>query len=193
MVAKETKSECEVENKFTDRLEQIKADVEKYVIEHLDTPKFLESEEECEAEMAFVSYSYCFDNIIDIPSKKIKSLSGVFDSIDDTFQQSMFFHIESKGMDEVEVYNRAHMDRRLFSKIRLDVNFKPSRKTAICICFGLMLNLDETIDLLKKAGYVLSHSSKADLIIEYFIEKKEYDLNILNQVLYEYGEPTLYI
>ena len=96
-------------------------------------------------------------------------------------------------MDEVEVYNRAHMDRRLFSKIRLDVNFKPSRKTAICICFGLMLNLDETIDLLKKAGYVLSHSSKADLIIEYFIEKKEYDLNILNQVLYEYGESTLYI
>ena len=122
-----------------------------------------------------------------------RSLDDVLEHIDDTFQQSMFYHIDSKHLDEVEVYNAAHIDRRLFSKIRSNKNYKPSKKTAICICFGLKLNLDETLDLLEKAGYTLSHSSKADLIIEYFITIKEYNLTILNEVLFEYGEETLYV
>lgn len=170
------------EEKETDK---IKADVEKYIIKHLDKQEFIVLEKLEAPMMAYMS-------IDAIPGKKSKSLNDVLDHVNDTFQQAMFYHIDSKEMDEVEVYNRAHIDRRLFSKIRSDVNFKPSRKTAICICFGLMLNLDETIDLLEKAGFVLSHSSKADLIIEYFIEKEDYDLIVLNQVLYEYGEPTLY-
>lgn len=165
--------------------EKIKADVEKYIVKHLDKQEFIVLEK---SEAPMMKFS-----VGALPAKKSKSLNDVLDHIDDTFQESMFYHIDSKEMDEVEVYNRAHIDRRLFSKIRSDVNFKPSRKTAICICFGLMLNLDETIDLLEKAGFVLSHSSKADLIIEYFIEKEEYDLDILNQVLYEYGEATLYV
>ena len=105
----------------------------------------------------------------------------------------MFYHIDSKHLDEVQVYNDAHIDRRLFSKIRSNKNFKPSRKTAICLCIGLKLNLDETKDLLEKAGYTLSHSSRADLIIEYFIEIKEYNLSNLNDVLYAYGEEILYL
>ena len=122
-----------------------------------------------------------------------RSLDDVLNHIDDTFQEAMFYHIDSKHLDEVEVYTNAHIDRRLFSKIRSNKNYKPSKKTAICICFGLKLNIDETSDLLEKAGYALSHSSKADLIIEYFISIKEYNLTILNEVLYEYGEELLYV
>lgn len=121
------------------------------------------------------------------------TLNDALNTIDVTFQQALFHHIDYKQMDEVEVYNRAHIDRRLFSKIRSDINFKPSRKTAICLCFGLMLDLDETIDLLEKAGFILSHSSKGDIIISYFISKANYDLQVINNVLYEYGEPILYI
>ena len=122
-----------------------------------------------------------------------RNLDDVLEHINDTFQQAMFYHIDSKHLDEVKVYNDAHIDRRLFSKIRSNKDFKPSKKTAICLCMGLKLNLDETNDLLEKAGYTLSHSSKADLIVEYFITIKEYNLDILNQVLYDYGEDILYV
>lgn len=121
------------------------------------------------------------------------SLEGALEQLDNTFQEQMFYLIDKKKLDEVEVYNKAHIDRRLFSKIRSNSQFKPSKKTAICICLGMQLNLDETKDLLSKAGYTLSHSSKADLIIEYFIRNEDYDLDILNQVLYEYNEPLLYV
>ena len=122
-----------------------------------------------------------------------RNLDDVLDHMNDTFQRALFYHIDSKGLDEVKVYNDAHIDRRLFSKIRSNEHYRPSKKTAICICMGLKLNLDEANDLLEKAGYTLSHSSKADLIVEYFIKTEEYNLDILNQVLYEYGEDVLYL
>lgn len=173
---------------------KIKEDVDKYIVKHLEKQEFIVLEDGLQ-DFA-VSECKMMSTVNGFSSKKVKksrSLNDVLDHMDDTFQESVFYHIDTKQLDEVEVYNRAHIDRRLFSKIRSDRNFKPSRKTAIALCFGLMLNLDETIDLLEKAGFVLSHSSKSDLIIEYFIEKKEYDLIVLNQVLYDYGETPLYI
>ena len=145
--------------------------------------------------------SYIKDNYIPIVYESMcmsraivdRSLDDLIEHVNDTFQQAMFYHIDSKGLDEVKVYNDAHIDRRLFSKIRSNEHYRPSKKTAICICMGLKLNLDEANDLLEKAGYTLSHSSKADLIVEYFIKTKEYNLDILNQVLYEYGEDVLYL
>ncbi len=129
------------------------------------------------------------------PSLKVssKSLDDTLKHLNDTFSQTIFYHIDNKNLNEVDVYTNAHIDRRLFSKIRSNNNFKPSKKTAIALCFGLKLNLDESLDLLEKAGYTLSHSSKADLIVEYFLMKEEYDLTILNQVLVEYDESPLYI
>lgn len=122
-----------------------------------------------------------------------RTLEDMINHINDTFQEAVFYHIDTKGLDEVEVYTNAHLDRRLFSKLRSNKDFKPSKKTAISICLGLKLNLDETKDLLEKAGYTLSHSSIADLIIEYFIKNKEYDLNIINSILYEYHQELLYV
>lgn len=129
------------------------------------------------------------------PSLKMSNrlLDDTLSHLNDTFSQTIFYHIDSKNLNEVDVYTNAHIDRRLFSKIRSNSDFKPSKKTAIALCFGLKLNLDEALDLLEKAGYTLSHSSKADLIVEYFLMKEEYDLTILNQVLVEYDESPLYI
>ncbi len=168
------------ENKESETL-KIKANVEKYIVKHLDKQEFVILDNEKQ------------DSSLSLDNKKSLALDEVLNHLNLTFQQLMFQYLDNKDMDEVEVYNRAHIDRRLFSKIRSDVNFKPSRKTAICICFGLMLNLDEVNDLLETAGYTLSHSSRADLIIECFIQDKLYDLSILNQMLFEYGENTLYV
>lgn len=138
-----------------------------------------------------IKHDECFNpEIVCANSRKLDDVLG---HIDDTFQKALFYFIDSKNLDEVEVYKKAHIDRRLFSKIRSDEDFKPSKKTAISLCFGLKLNLDESLDLLAKAGFTLSHASRFDLIIEYFLKEEEYDLDILNQVLYDYGEDTLYI
>lgn len=150
--------------------------------------KYLDDNLEIDNSSAVVCYEM-------YPSLKMsnRSLDDTLSHLNDTFSQTIFYHIDSKNLNEVDVYTNAHIDRRLFSKIRSNSDFKPSKKTAIALCFGLKLNLDEALDLLEKAGYTLSHSSKADLIVEYFLMKEEYDLTILNQVLVEYDESPLYI
>lgn len=133
------------------------------------------------------------ENMAPLESCTPRSLDDVLSHIGDTFQEKLFYHIDTKGLDDVEVYTRAHIDRRLFSKIRSNKDFKPSKKTAICLCFGLELELDDALDLLNKAGYTLSHSSKTDLIVEYFLKTGEYDLCLLNEILYGYGLDIMYV
>lgn len=161
---------------------QLKEEVEKYIVKCMEKQDFIILEENSDS---------C-PKICNTQLNSDSDMRDVFDRMDDTFQQALFHHINYKQMDEVEVYNRAHIDRKLFSKIRKDVNYKPSRKTAICLCFGLMLNLIETMELLEKAGFTLSHSSKGDIIISFFISNSNYDLMAVNYALYAHNEPTLY-
>ncbi len=119
------------------------------------------------------------------------SIKDVVDDLEDSFAEVLFRYIDSKGFTDPEVYKRANLDRKLFSKIRKNRSYQPSKNTAIALAIALKLTLEETKDFIAKAGYALTHSSKADIIVEYFIKRKEYDIFKLNEVLFEFGEPLL--
>ncbi len=108
-----------------------------------------------------------------------------------TFQQMLFQWIDRKGMTDPEVYKKANVDRKLFSKIRSKEDYLPSKKTVIAFAIALELNLDQTIDLLRRAGYALIPSSKFDLIIEWCINHKIYNIHEINIILFDRTNQTL--
>ena len=108
-----------------------------------------------------------------------------------TFVDALAMHISRRGMRDSEVYKAAGIDRRLFSKIMSDRKYKPSKDTAIALALAVRLTSDEADELLSRSGYVLSHSIKRDVIIEYFFCKGIYRLDDINEVLYALGERTL--
>lgn len=120
-----------------------------------------------------------------------KSLEERIKHLDDSFSQYLLFLIDKKGVTDTEIYKKANIDRRLFSKIRSNKNYHPTKTTALALCIALELSLDETLDLLKKAGYTISHSSKTDIIVEYFINNKIYDIMKVNEALFYFGEHTI--
>ncbi|MCD8075387.1 MAG: macro domain-containing protein [Lachnospiraceae bacterium] len=119
------------------------------------------------------------------------SLDDALGNVGETFQQRLLHLIDERGLSDVDVYKRANMDRKLFSKIRCNENYKPKKKTALALAIALKLNLDDTVDLLKRAELALSPSNKSDLIIEYFISRQEYDIYSINLALFEHGQPIL--
>ena len=119
------------------------------------------------------------------------AIDAVLATKEESFSEMLLRLIDEKKLKDSVVYKNANIDRRLFSKIRGDENYVPSKKTAISFCFALQLTLDEAKKLLETAGYTLSASSRFDLIIMYLIEHREYNIHFANIVLDEYGEGTL--
>ena len=121
----------------------------------------------------------------------VKSLDDLIGDLDEPFSTTLLRLIDAKGKTDVEVYKRANLDRKLFSKIRTGKGYMPGKRTAIALAIALELTLDETNDLLARAGYALSHSQMFDVIVEYFIINGKYDIYEINQVLFGYDLPLL--
>lgn len=130
-----------------------------------------------------------FDAVLEAPRQA--SLLDALEGLDAPFSVLLMELIDERGLSDVEVYKRAGMSRQLFSKIRSSHDYRPAKKTVLALAVALKLDLEETGQLLERAGFALSHSNKADVIVEYFIANERYDVMAINEALYRYDQPLL--
>ena len=127
-------------------------------------------------------------NRIDEKSKqKARDWNDLMDEIGETFSEALLRLIDERGKTDVEIYRLANIDRKLFSKIRSNPEYQPSKITAIALSVALHLNLDETKDLIGRAGFALTKSNLSDIIFMYFIEHEIYDICEINMVLFQFN------
>jgi O-acetyl-ADP-ribose deacetylase (regulator of RNase III) len=119
------------------------------------------------------------------------NLDHLVSQVGESFQERLLHLIDERGLTDVEVYKKANMDRKLFSKIRCKPDYSPKKRTALALAVALELDLKETQDLIGRAGMAFSPSSPFDLIVEYCIQKKIYDIYEINAILFEYDQPLL--
>lgn len=124
-------------------------------------------------------------------AKEKRSLDDMLGNMDEGFSRTLLRLIDLSGKKDSEIYKKANVDRKLFSKIRKNPDYRPGKATVLAFALALELDLEGTKDLLERAGFALSHSSKADVIVEFFIRERNYNVFEINEVLFKFDQPLI--
>lgn len=163
--------------------QELRDDIQSYVDNNYE-PEFAKVYEDDDA-------IECSMPMMSMKAMSCDSLADDLENLDESFQEMLLRKIDESGWKASQVYNRANITKEHFYKIRHNKDYSPKKKTVCAFAVALRLNMDETEELLEKAGYALSRSSKFDIIIRYFIEKGNYDIFEINEVLYDFDQELL--
>lgn len=176
--------------------EKLLGEIESYIDEHyveehrIHRRDLLDVEREALSDDAIINYNAPMPSMA-APAAAGTGIDELVGNLDEPFGKTLLRLIDTKGKTDVEVYKRANIDRKLFSKIRTGKGYMPGKRTVLALAIALELTLDETDDLLECAGFALSHSQKFDVIVEYFIVSGRFDIFEINEVLFKYDQPLL--
>jgi len=176
--------------------EKLLGEIESYIDEHyveehrIRRRDLLDVEREALSDDAIINFNAPMPSMA-APAAAGTGIDELVGNLDEPFGKTLLRLIDTKGKTDVEVYKRANIDRKLFSKIRTGKGYMPGKRTILALAIALELTLDETDDLLERAGFALSHSQKFDVIVEYFIVSGRFDIFEINEVLFKYDQPLL--